>query len=127
MSYPVVKNWEKNLNAALEIALRVPSSVPGVSILQADAIHFVSMVLHGFLKHLNQLRVKNPNYVFLPIGKISTFLCNFCENSQPLQLQVWYEVFDHPSMIFFQTQFVLKEQEKYIHFLKEAIEFTKPL
>ena len=122
-----VENWKKTLNVALEIAFQVPSSVPGASILQADAIHFVSMVLKGFLNRLKELYLENSSYVFLPIGEITTFLCNFCENSQPLQLQVWYEIFDHPSMILFQKQFIVKEQEKHIHFLKEAIEFTKPL
>ena len=127
MSSLVVKKWEENLNVALNIALQVPSSVPGASILQADAIHFVSMVLKGFLNRLKELYLENPSYVFLPIGEITNFLCNFCENSQPLQLQVWYEVFDHPSMILFQKQFIVKEQEKLIRLLKDAIEFTKPL
>ena len=53
MSSLVVKKWEENLNVALNIALQVPSSVHGASILQADAIHFVSMVLKGFLNRTN--------------------------------------------------------------------------
>ena len=117
------------LHQALSIAL-APSSaveeVPGVTKeeFQKATKLFVYWNLEKFLKLLKELHERDTNYVFRPVGEVSIALYNFLENSQPLQLQIWYEIWEHPSMNFFQIHFMLKLkelQEKMITDLKVAI------